>query len=138
MSLTKQLIFHGSVILFVGLLCGAPYGRAIVRGKPEATVHAWRVAHLSLPIGGILLFALAAVVPQLQLSFSLVALMVWAFVVSGYAFAVALPLGAHYGHRGLTSKPPFLNRVVFAGNVVGATGSLFAAVLLVWGAYAAL
>ena len=46
MSLTKQLIFHGSIILLVGLLCGAPYGRAIVRCKLEATVQAWRLAHL--------------------------------------------------------------------------------------------
>ena len=138
MSLTKQLIFHGSVILLVGLLCGAPYGRAIVRGKPEAMVHAWRLAHLSLPIGGILLFALAAVVPQLHLNASAAALMVWAFVVSGYAFTVVLPLGAHYGQRGLTSEPPFFNRVVYVGNVVGALGSLVGAVLLVWGAYAAL
>ena len=138
MWLAKQLVFHGSVILLVGLLCGGPYGRAIVRGMPEATVHAWRVAHLSLPIGGILLFSLAAVVPQLQLSASVVALMVWAFVVSGYAFTVALPLGAHFGHRGLTSEPPFLNRVVYVGNVIGAVSSLVGAALLVWGAYAAL
>lgn len=138
MSLTKQLIFHGSTILLVGLLCGAPYGRAIVGGKAEATVNAWRLAHLSLPIGAILLFALAAVVPQLQLHAFALALMVWAFVVSGYAFTVALPLGAYYGHRGLTSKPPLLNRVVYTGNVIGALSSLVGAVLLVWGAYAAL
>jgi hypothetical protein len=138
LSLAKQLVFHGGVILLVGLLCGAPYGRAIVRGKPEAVVRAWRVAHASLSMGGILLIALAAAVPQLQLSGFFTASMVWAFVVSSYAFAAALPLGAHYGHRGLTFKPPFLNRVVYAGNVVGAIGSLVGAVLLVWGAYAAL
>jgi hypothetical protein len=138
MSLAKQLIFHGSVILLAGLLCGVPFGRAIVRGKPEAIVRAWRVAHASLPMGGILLIALAAAVPQLQLSASLLALMVWAFVVSSYAFAAALPLGAHFGYRGLTAKPPFLNRVVYAGNIVGAIGSLVGAALLVWGAYASL
>lgn len=138
MSLANHLIFHGSVILLVGLLCGAPYAQAIIRRKPEATIHAWRVAHLSLPIAGILLFALVAVVPQLQLSAFVVALMVWAFVVSSYAFTVALTLGAHYGHRGLTPKPPFLNRIVYVGNVLGAIASLVGAVLLVWGAYAAL
>ena len=138
MWLTKQLVFHGSTILLVGFLCGAPYGRAIVRGKGEAAVHAWRVAHLSLPIGAILLFSLAAVVPQLQLSASVAAVMVWAFVVSGYAFTVSLPLAAHFGHRGLTSEPPFLDRVVYVGNMLGAVSSLVGAVLLVWGAYAAL
>ena len=138
MTLTKQLIFHGSVILLAGLLCGAPSGRAIVRGKSAAVVQAWRLAHLSLPIGAILLFAISAVAQHLQMSGFLLTLMVWAFIVSGYAFTVALPLGAHYGHRGLTSGPPFLNRVVYLGNIVGAIGSLLGALLLVWGAFSAL
>jgi hypothetical protein len=134
----KQLIFHGSLILLVGLLCGAPFGRAIVRRKSEATVQAWRVAHSSLTAGGVLLLALAAVVPHLLLSPFAMGAMVWAFVASAYAFAAALPLGAHYGHRGLTSGPPNLNRVVYFGNVLGAVGSLAGAVVLLWGAYAAL
>ena len=135
---TKQLIFHGSVILLVGLLCGAPFGRAIVRGMSEATVRAWRVAHVGLAIGGVLLLALAIVVPQLQLGASALAFLVWSFIASGYGFTVALPLGANYGHRGLTAAPPFLNRVVYFGNMVGVVGSLIGTAVLLWGAYAAL
>ena len=101
---TKQLIFHGGVILLVGLLCGAPLGSAVVRGKPEATIRAWRVAHSSLVMGGILLLALAGILGQLQLSAWALALLVWAFVASSYGFAIVLPLGAHYGHRGLPSS----------------------------------
>ena len=95
MWLTKQLIFHGGVILVVGLLCGAPLGSAVVRGKPEETIRARRVAHSSLVMGGILLLALAGIVAQLQLSAWALGLMVWSFVASGYGFAVVLPLGAH-------------------------------------------
>lgn len=135
---TKQLILHGGIILLVGLLSGAPFGRAIVHGKSEATVRAWRVAHSGLAMGGVLLLALALVVPQLQLSASALAVLVWAFIASGYGFAVALPLGAHYGHRGLTSGPPFLNRVVYFGNMIGVAGSLVGTLILLWGAYAAL
>ena len=138
MPLAKQLVFHGSVILLVGLLCCWPYARALIRAKSETSVNAWRVAHLSLPIAGILLFALAAVMSQLQLSASAAALMTWSFIASSYAFAVALTLGAHYSFRGLTSKPPLLNRVVYLGNMVGAILSLLGSILLVWGAYAAL
>jgi hypothetical protein len=135
---TKQLILHGSMILLVGLLSGVGFGSAIVRGKSEAAVRGWRVAHSGLVIGGVLLLALALVVPQLRLSASALALLVWAFVASSYAFAVALPVGAHYGHRGLSSAPPFLNRVVYAGNIIGAAGSLVGTLILLWGAYAAL
>jgi hypothetical protein len=135
---TKQLILHGGLILLVGLVSGAGFGRAIVRGTSEATVRAWRVAHSGLVMGGVQLLALALVVPQLQLSPSALALLVWAFVASGYAFAVALPLGAHYGHRGLTSASPFVNRVVYCGNMIGVVGALVGTLILVWGAYAAL
>src|SRR4051812_424474 len=49
---TKQLLFHGAVVLLIGFACGAPMGRSIVRGRPEAVVRAWRVAHSSLVAGG--------------------------------------------------------------------------------------
>ncbi len=135
---TKQLILHGGIVLLAGLLSGAGFGSAVVRGKPEETVRAWRVAHSGLVMGGVLLLALAPVVPLLRLSALTLAGLVWAFVASSYAFVVALPLGARYGHRGLTSAPPFLNRVVYAGNIIGAAGSLLGTLILVWGAYAAL
>jgi hypothetical protein len=134
----KHLIFHGSVILFIGLICGAPFGRAIVRGESEATVRAWRAAHAGVVMGGVLLLALAAVVLQLRLSTIAVSVLVWSFIASGYGFALALPVGAYYGYRGLKSEPPFINRVIYFGNIVGVVGSLVGAVLLMVGAYAAL
>jgi len=135
---TKQLIFHGAVILLVGLLCGAPLGSAAVRGKPEETVRAWRVAHSSLVMGGILLLALAGVVSHLQLSTFALALLVWAFVASSYGFAVVLPLAALYGYRGLSSSPPLMNRVLYVGNMASAGGLIVGTVVLLWGAYGAL
>jgi hypothetical protein len=135
---TTQLIFHGAVILLVGLLCGAPLGSAVARGKPEETLRAWRVAHSSLVMGGVLLLALAGIVAKLQLGALPLALLVWAFVGSSYGFALVLPLGAHYGQRGLTAAPPFMNRVVYAGNIIGAGGLLVGTLVLLWGAYAAL
>jgi hypothetical protein len=137
MLATKQLILHGGIILLVGLLSGVPFGRAVVRGKPESVVRGWRVAHSGITLGGVLLLVLASVVPQLRLGASMRVFLVWAFVASSYGFAVALPLGAHYGHRGLNSAPPFLNRVVFLGNMIGVAGSLAGVFILLWGAYAA-
>jgi len=135
---TKLLILHGGVILLAGLLAGVPFGRAIVQGKSEAAVRAWRIAHSGLTMGGLLLLIVALVMPQLQLGASARAVLVWAFVASGYGFAIALPLGAHYGHRGLTFAPPFLNQFVYFGNMIGVVGSLAGTLILLWGAYAAL
>jgi len=131
----KQLVFHGAVILFIGFLCGAPLGSAIVRKKSEETVRAWRVAHTSLVAGGMLLLVVAGIVDRLWMdAWSMIA-MVCTLVVGGYAFVVSLPLAAWSGHRGLSSAPPVLNRVVYAGNMLGALALLVGGALLVWGAY---
>ena len=135
---TRQLILHGAIVLLVGLLTGAGLGSAIGRGKSEATVYAWRVAHSGIVMGGLLLLALAPGRAPSPPRRSALAALVWSFVASSYAFAVVLPLGAHYGHRGLSPAPPFMNRVVYAGNMIGAAGSLVGTLLLVWGAFAAL
>ena len=134
----KQLIFHGGVILLAGLLCGAPLGSAVVRRKSEETVRAWRVAHSSLVMGGVLLLALGGVIAHLHLNTFALALLVWAFVSSSYVFAVVLPLAAYCGHRGLSSTPPLMNRVLYFGNIVGAAGMLVGTIVLLWGSYAAL
>ncbi|SMC25049.1 hypothetical protein SAMN02745857_02045 [Andreprevotia lacus DSM 23236] len=128
---THQLALHGAVVLLIGLLCGAPYARAIKRGAPAAIQHAWRVAHASLPIGATLMFAVAALLPQLQVTAWLQWAIVLSLIVSGYAFCAALPLGAATGHRGLGNGRPLLARLVYAGNLLGAVTSLLASVLLI-------
>jgi hypothetical protein len=135
---TKQLLLHGAVILLIGFACGAPMGRSIVRGRPEAVVRAWRVAHSSLVAGGALLLALAGIAGHLKLTGWAFSLMATAFIASSYAFALALPLGAHYGFRGLEPQPPLLNRTVYFGNILGVAGFFVGGLVLVWGAYAAL
>jgi hypothetical protein len=134
----QQLVVHGAVILLIGFACGAPMGRSIVRRKSEETVRAWRVAHSSLVMGGILLLALAGVVEYLRLGSWALFLLALSFIASSYAFAISLPLGAHYGVRGLTSAPPPVNQVVYAGNMLGITGFFAGALLLLWGACAGL
>lgn len=130
-SATHQLALHGAIVLLIGLLCGAPYARAIKRAAPAAMQHAWRVAHASLPIGATLMFAIAALLPQWRIAAWLQWGIVLNLIVSGYAFCAALPLGAATGHRGLGNGGPLLARVVYAGNLLGAVTSLLASVLLI-------
>lgn len=136
--MANALIFHGAVILFIGLLCGAPLGSAAVRSKSEEKVRAWRVAHSSLIMGGILLLAIAGISAHVRLSAFASAVLVWALVASSYAFAVVLPLAARYGHRGLSFAPPLLNRAIYCGNMAGAGGLLVGTGMLLWGAYGSL
>ena len=56
-AVARNLVFHGAIVLIIGLMCGMPYGKAINRKASEHTVQAWRIAHLALPIGAILIFS---------------------------------------------------------------------------------
>ena len=111
---SRQLVFHGAVVLLVRLLCGAPYGRAVNRNAPEHIVHSWRVAHGSIPLGAALMFGVAAVLSHLGGG----ALIKWAvalfFIVSSYAFCFSLPLAAVAGHRGLSARGPVSAKLVYA------------------------
>lgn len=104
----RYLVFHGTIILFVGLLCGAPYGRAETH-----IVHSWRVAHLGLPLGAILMFAVASLLASFTVVREIKQLIADLLIVSGYSFCVALPLAATVGHRGLSYRGPFKAKAVF-------------------------
>jgi hypothetical protein len=127
----RQLVFHGAIVLLIGLLCGAPYGRAIRRGLPDSVVAAWRLAHGSLPMGAALMLGVGAVLSGLTVAEPLRWTIAIALIISSYAFCMSLPLAAAVGHRGLSPGGPVPARVVFAGNTVGAVGSLVAAIALV-------
>ena len=134
----RYLIFHAAVVLLIGLLCGMPYGRAVNRKAPEHIVHSWRVAHLALPLGATLMLAIAAILTPLAVSAGAKWLLAVALIVSSYAFSFALPLAALVGQRGLSSKGPLAAKLVYAGNMVGASTSLLAAVVLLYAAYVSL
>ena len=61
----RYLLFHGSIILLVGFLCGIPYGIAITRKKGDEVLRAWRLAHSALSLGGTTMIAMAAILSSL-------------------------------------------------------------------------
>jgi len=134
----RHLVFHGAIVLLVGLLCGGPYARAINRKAPAHIVQSWRVAHSSLPIGAILMFAVAALLSSWAVSDGVKWAISVALIVSSYAFCVSLPLAAVVGHRGLTSEGPFSAKVVFVGNVAGAWLSGAACLAIIYASFVSL
>ena len=134
----RYLVFHGTIILLIGLICGAPYGRAINAGAATHIVHSWRVAHQSLPIGAILMLAVAPLLGSFAVAGQIKQLIATLLIVSGYSFCVALPLGAMVGERGLSPRGPLRAKAVFLGNVLGAVTSLLASLALVYAAFESL
>lgn len=134
----RHLVFHGAIVLLIGLLCGAPYGRAINRDAPAHTVHAWRVAHASLPMGAALMFGAATALPLLAPSAAVAWCIAGLLIASGYSFCLSLPLAALTGHRGLRRDGPGAAQLVYLGNLSGAVTSLLAAAVLAYAAYCVL
>ncbi|PFH07741.1 hypothetical protein BCF11_0079 [Collimonas sp. PA-H2] len=128
---SRHLVFHAAVVLLIGLLYGAPYAKAIKRGAAAQIVNSWRVAHLSIPLGATLMFAIAAVLPSFTVSAGFKWSIVGALLLSSYAFCLATPLAVITSDRGLASGAKGLARLVYLGNMVGAGSSLLAAALLV-------
>ena len=137
-SSAHHLLLHGLIVLLVGLLYGAPYGRAINRGAPESLVHAWRVAHASLPIGAVVMLAVSAVLSGLAVTEPIKWFIAITLIASSYAFCFSLPLAAVTGHRGLSYEDPLAAKCVYLGNAVGAVLSLLSTVLLIYAAFVSL
>ena len=88
-----QLTLHGAIVMLFGLLSGIPYGSAITNKADESKVHAWKVAHSGLSMGGTTMIAVSAVLFNLKLDNIFSLILVYSMVASGYGFCIALEYG---------------------------------------------
>jgi hypothetical protein len=131
-----HLLFHGAIVLMVGLLSGIPLRYAILQTKPEA-IRAWRVTHSVLIMNGLMMLLIGMMFPSLILGVRAVWVLVWTLVISGYSFVIAFTIGAWRGVRGLTSKPYGLNTILYGVHLMGASGSLIGIAIIIYGSFKA-
>jgi hypothetical protein len=134
----KYLIFHGAIIILIGLFSGLVYWQTIIRNKRPEVTRGWRIAHVFLVIEGIFLVIVGLIIPHLVLSGLAVRVLVWTIASSGYGFAWAFVGGAWKGYRGLTPKPYGLNTILFLGHFIGAVGSFVGIAMVIYGSFKAL
>jgi len=120
------LVAHGCLVLFVGLLAGAPFGAAIVNGWGDEAARAWKLAHLEGLQNGILLLALAGTSPWMALSPRAERIVVWGAVLAAWGNGLGAGLGAISGQRGLAPQGPLSNWLVFIAFMFGMWGVLIA------------
>ena len=82
----KYLIFHGAIIILIGLFSGLTYWQTIIRNKKPEVIRGWRIAHVFLVIEGMFIVIVGLLIPHLILSGLAVRLIVWIIVSSGYGF----------------------------------------------------
>jgi hypothetical protein len=134
----KYLIFHGAIIILIGLFSGLIYWQTIIRNKRPEVIRGWRIAHLFLVIEGMFIVIVGLGIPYLALGGLSVRVLVWTLASSGYGFAWAFIGGAWKGYRGLTPKPYGLNTFLFLGHFVGAGGSLIGIAMVIYGSVKAI
>lgn len=134
----RFLLIHGMIVLFLGVLSGMPFWFAIILSRDEGVVRAWRVAHTTLIVCGLVMLVVSLISPQLALSRELRSLLAWLFVASGYGFVFALVVGAWMRRRGLLPWPVGVNTLLFAGHLIGAVGAILGIAILIYGLFRAL
>jgi hypothetical protein len=122
-------------VLLLGLLCGMPYGAAIVSGWGDEPVRAWKLAHMEGVQNGILLLALAGGSGFLAVGRSGERAIVWGAVLAAYGNVIGAALGAMTGARGLAPEGPLANWLVFVGFMFGMWGVLIAVPVAAFGAW---
>ncbi|PHQ82269.1 MAG: hypothetical protein COB66_00600 [Coxiella sp. (in: Bacteria)] len=128
----RYLVFNGIIMLLAGLLAGIPYGTAITKKSDRRLIEAWRVTHLSLPVGATLMLAIAALFPSLVITVSFKWWIAILYIVSAYGFMLSMLLGPPLGHRGLSPKGSPLAKLVYTGNMIGSVFSLFGTIALLY------
>ncbi|HUP18912.1 MAG TPA: hypothetical protein VM778_03040 [Gemmatimonadota bacterium] len=128
------MVFHGAVVLFVGLLCGF----AAVVETIGGDLIQWRAAHNALLLAGILLLATASTFPAPVLPRREGTALVLSLIAMAYAFTTAILIQTATGVRsfGATDSPLLL--LAFVANVVAVLGALVSTGLVAIGARAAL
>jgi uncharacterized iron-regulated membrane protein len=83
----KCVIFHGSIIILIGLFSGLIYWQTIIQNKRPEVVRGWRIAHVFLVIEGMFIIIMGLLIPHLALSGLSIQVLAWIIISSGYGFA---------------------------------------------------
>jgi len=131
-DLSRRVIFHGAIVVLLGLAAGFPFAFVIL-GSMSGDVRAWRMAHLEGVLNGLVMFAIAGIASKLTLSRGQGTLLGWCLIVPGYGYVVARILGASAGVRGLEAGGSVMNTIVYLLFVVAVATITTAMVLLALG-----
>ena len=131
----NRLVFHGAIVVLLGLIAGFPY--AMVRvGSLGGEPRAWSMAHLEGLLNGMLVLIVAGVARRLSLSVREQTILFWSLIAMAYGNFVASVLAATFGVRGLEAAGPVSNLVVYALFLVALVGAFAGVGLIAYGARA--
>ncbi len=126
------MLFHGIVVIVLGLLAGIPFA-FVISGDLVGSVRAWRMAHLEGVLNGLVVMAVAAGGGVMSLSAQQQRWLAGGLIVAAYGNVIASIVGASLGVRGLTPTPPLSNLFVFLLFTLAIVGVFLGLGLAAWG-----
>ena len=130
----ETMIFHGAVVILLGLLAGFPYA-LVVTGSLGGSERAWRMAHLEGVLNGLLVIVVAAVWDRLALHGWKRDVLAWSLVLMAYGNVVASVIGATFAVRGLEPGGSPSNTLVYLLFMMAVVGIVVGIGLVAEGAW---
>jgi len=130
----ETMIFHGAVVILLGLLAGFPYA-LVVTGSLAGSERAWRMAHLEGVLNGLLVIVVAAVWDRLALDGWKRDVLAWSLVLMAYGNVVASVIGATFAVRGLEPSGSPSNTLVYLLFMMAVVGIVVGIGLVAEGAW---
>ena len=130
----ETMIFHGAVVILLGLLAGFPYA-LVVTGSLGGSERAWRMAHLEGVLNGLLVIVVAAVWDRLALDGWKRDVLAWSLVLIAYGNVVASVIGATFSVRGLEPGGSPSNTLVYLLFMMAVVGIVVGIGLVAEGAW---
>jgi hypothetical protein len=129
-----RLIFHGAVVILVGLLSGIP---TVIEAMNESG-RFWHTAHEALIMVGVWMLAASSVRPVLVLDQREATALVWSMLALGYGFTVALVMGGVLGTSPFAPGGTPVSFFAFVSAIVGIFGAFVATAVTLMGVRAAM
>jgi len=133
-----QLIFHGAMLVLLGMVSGYIYRFAISSEWGPDQERTWRILHTFMVQCGGLYIAIGAVGRYLTLTTRTGTFVVWSLALSAYTFALGLVIAPLIGTRGLDPGSSLAAVAVFVNFVVSSAFGLAGVAVVVLGAFASL
>ena len=130
----ETMIFHGAVVILLGLLAGFPYA-LVITGSLVSSERAWRMAHLEGVLNGLLVIVVAAVWDRLALDGWKRDVLAWSLVLMAYGNVVASVIGATFAVRGLEPGGSPSNTLVYLLFMLAVVGIVVGVGLVAEGAW---
>jgi hypothetical protein len=144
--LQSSMIAHGALVFIVGLLAGFPFafvvlGKIVLWPIPGAihwqmpgNVRGWHMAHLEGILNGLMLFAVAAILPRLRLGETGLRTVAWGLIITAWGNMIASVIGPMFGGRGLEFGGSVTNSLMYLLFVLAIATVILAIALVFRGA----